>query len=132
MNSFSPYDGWPDLKRGLLLRVELCGLPPRHRTAKRRRSEAGGPIASAIRKANYAALSASFFSTSFFTLRALADNCASPAFISQLSSPPLCSTDRRPCVDTRSFTPLPSASDNSVTFCKLGRDRKSTRLNSSH
>src|SRR3546814_13891619 len=34
----------------------------------------------------------------------------------------VCSSDlRRPCVDTRSFTPLPSASESSVTFCKLGR-----------
>src|SRR3546814_4630736 len=71
--------------------------------------------------ANYAAFSASFFATSFFSLRAVAESCSSPAFSSQLSRPPLCSTERRPWVDTRSFTPLPSASDSNVTFCRFGR-----------
>src|SRR3546814_10109919 len=45
-------------------------------------------------KGDYAAFSASFFATSFFTLRALAESCSSPAFISQLSRPPLRSEEQ--------------------------------------
>src|SRR3546814_5302339 len=63
-------DNYSSWQRSLLLQFELVGLPPRLRPATRPREYAGGPIASAIRNANYAALWASFFATSFFTLRA--------------------------------------------------------------
>src|SRR3546814_5580230 len=63
----------------------------------------------------------SFLATSRLRRRALSDNLSSLVLTSQLSSPPTCSTERSPCVETRSLTLVSSASDISVTFCKLGR-----------
>src|SRR3954464_13747742 len=56
------------------------------------------------------------------SLRTLGLSLSSLVFRSQLSSPPTCSTERRPCVDTRSFTLCPRASEISVTFCRFGRN----------
>src|SRR4051812_17636099 len=62
------------------------------------------------------------FSISRFRRRARSDKVSDLALASQLSRPPTCSTERRPCVETRSFTPLPSLSEINVTFCRLGRN----------
>ncbi len=56
-----------------------------------------------------------------FTLSAVAESFSSPVFSSQLSSPPLCSTERKPCVETRNLKLRSSFSLISVTFCRLGR-----------
>src|SRR3954453_6498766 len=70
----------------------------------------------------YAASAAAFFAISFLSLRTLALSLSSLVFKSQLSRPPTCSTERRPCVDTRSFTLWLRASEIKVTFCRLGRN----------
>src|SRR4051794_19587909 len=57
-----------------------------------------------------------------FSLRTLGLSLSLLVLSSQLSRPPTCSTERRPCVDTRSLTLVPSASEISVTFCRLGRN----------
>src|SRR5206468_12002707 len=57
-----------------------------------------------------------------FSLRLLGLSTSSLVFNSQLSSPPTCSTERSPCVDTRSLTLVPSVSEIKVTFCRLGRN----------
>src|SRR3954469_21217244 len=57
-----------------------------------------------------------------FSLRTLGLSLSLLVLSTQLSSPPTCSTERRPCVDTRSLTLCPSASEINVTFCKLGRN----------
>src|SRR3954453_12699713 len=57
-----------------------------------------------------------------FSLRALALSFSLLVLSSQLSSPPTCSTERRPCVETRSFTLCPRESEIRVTFCKFGRN----------
>src|SRR5690606_21485641 len=59
--------------------------------------------------------------SSRFTLRARGLSLASVVLSSQLSSPPTCSTERRACVETRNLKLRSSASDISVTFCRLGR-----------
>src|SRR5947209_1003262 len=66
--------------------------------------------------------SAAFFAISFLSLRTLGLSTSSLVFNSQLSRPPTCSTERSPCVDTRSLTLVPSASEIKVTFCRLGRN----------
>src|SRR5262245_6467299 len=58
----------------------------------------------------------------FLSLRTLGDNLSSLVFISQLSSRPTCSTERRPWVDTRSLMLCPRTSEIKVTFCRLGRN----------
>ena len=63
-----------------------------------------------------------FLATSRFRRRARSESLSSVVLTSQLSSPPTCSTERSPCADTRSFTLVPSASEISVTFCRLGRN----------
>src|SRR5437764_3930832 len=68
------------------------------------------------------AASATFLTISFLSLRTFGESLSSLVFNSQLSSPPTCSTERRPWVDTRSLTLVPSASEISVTFCRLGRN----------
>src|SRR6476661_3487621 len=70
----------------------------------------------------YAASAAAFLAISFLSLRTLGLSLSSLVFISQLSRPPTCSTERRPWVDTRSFTLVPSASEIKVTFCRFGRN----------
>src|SRR5690242_11792904 len=65
---------------------------------------------------------ASFLATSRFRRRAFSDSLSSLVLTSQLSRPPTCSTERRPWVETRSLTLVSSASDISVTFCRLGRN----------
>src|SRR3954453_21481559 len=57
-----------------------------------------------------------------FSLRTLVLSFSSLVLRTQLSRPPTCSTERRPCVETRSFTLWPSASERSVTFCRFGRN----------
>src|SRR3954451_3213300 len=89
--------------------------------------DAERPVQPAFRKNGdcsvvYAEGSATFLAISRFSLRTLALSLSSLVFNSQLSSPPTCSTDLRPCVETRSFTLEPSASESKVTFCKLGRN----------
>jgi hypothetical protein len=59
--------------------------------------------------------------SSRFTFSALAESFSSLVLSSQLSSPPLCSTERKPWVDTRNLKPRSSFSLSSVTFCRLGR-----------
>src|SRR5438552_1758099 len=63
-----------------------------------------------------------FLAISRLSLRTLGLSLSSLVLSTQLSSPPTCSTDLRPCVDTRSLTLVPSASEIKVTFCKLGRN----------
>src|SRR6478672_12052675 len=70
----------------------------------------------------YAAWADAFFAISRLSLRTLGLSLSSLVFRSQLSRPPTCSTERRPWVDTRSFTLWPSASEISVTFCRFGRN----------
>src|SRR4051794_37109085 len=70
----------------------------------------------------YEAGCAAFLAISRLSLRTLGESLSSPVLSSQLSSPPTCSTDRRPWVDTRNLTLWPSASDIKVTFCRLGRN----------
>ena len=60
--------------------------------------------------------------SSRFTLSALADSLSSLVLISQLSRPPLCSTERRPCVETRNLKLRSSFSLSSVTFCRFGKN----------
>src|SRR4051794_33513640 len=57
-----------------------------------------------------------------FSLRTLGLSLSLLVLSSQLSRPPTCSTERRPCVDTRSLTLWPRASEISVTFCRFGRN----------
>src|SRR6476646_4605007 len=70
----------------------------------------------------YAAWADAFLAISFLRLRTLALSLSSLVLSSQLSRPPTCSTERNPCVDTRSLTLCPSASEISVTFCRFGRN----------
>src|SRR5258708_25489676 len=56
------------------------------------------------------------------SLRTLGLSLSSLVFSSQLSRPPTCSTERRPWVETRSFTLVSSASEIKVTFCRFGRN----------
>src|SRR6266550_8876093 len=72
--------------------------------------------------AGYVACSACFLVISRFSLRTFVLSLSSLVFNSQLSRPPTCSTDLKPCVDTRNFTLCPSASEIKVTFCRLGRN----------
>src|SRR6202008_1104694 len=67
------------------------------------------------------AVPAAALRTSRFRRRARSERSSSLVLSSQLSRPPTCSTERRPCVETRSLTPLFSASEIKVTFCRLGR-----------
>src|SRR5262249_29952668 len=55
-------------------------------------------------------------------LAAGAESSVRLAFISQASSPPLCSTVRRPAADTLRRIERPSTSEISVTLCKFGRN----------
>src|SRR5437870_4360178 len=82
----------------------------------------GNPINFRRLEQAQAACSAAFFAISFLSLRTLALSLSSLVFKSQLSRPPTCSTERRPCVDTRSFTLWLRASEIKVTFCRLGRN----------
>src|SRR6185437_5935425 len=59
---------------------------------------------------------------SFLSLRTLGESLSSLVFRSQLSRPPTCSTERRPCVETRSLMLVLSVSEMSVTFCRFGRN----------
>src|SRR6478672_8157031 len=63
-----------------------------------------------------------FFAISFLSLRTFGLSLSLLVFSSQLSRPPTCSTERRPCVETRSLTLCPRASEMSVTFCRFGRN----------
>src|SRR6185369_4436270 len=65
------------------------------------------------------AATAAFLASSRFTLRARGLSLVSAVFSSQLSRPPLCSTERRPWVDTRNLKLRSSTSESSVTFCRL-------------
>src|SRR5688500_11792507 len=69
-----------------------------------------------------AVASDAFLAISRLSLRTLALSLSSLVFITQLSRPPTCSTERRPCVETRSFTLVPRASESKVTFCRFGRN----------
>src|SRR5690606_38334431 len=73
-----------------------------------------------IRRRGNQAASPAFFS-SRLTLSARALSFSSEVLSSQLSSPPLCSTERRPCVETRNLKLLSRFSLSSVTFCRFGR-----------
>src|SRR6478609_3685345 len=68
------------------------------------------------------AFSANFFAISRLSLRTFGLSLSSWVLRTQLSRPPTCSTERRPWVDTRSFTLCSSASEISVTFCRFGRN----------
>src|SRR5205085_5307321 len=57
-----------------------------------------------------------------FRRRALRLSFSSPVFSSQLSRPPTCSTERRPLIETRNFTPRCRVSEMSVTCCRFGRN----------
>src|SRR6186713_766637 len=61
------------------------------------------------------------FLSSRLTLSALALSFSSEVLSSQLSRPPLCSTERSPWVETRNLKLWSSFSLSSVTFCRLGR-----------
>src|SRR5690606_34485203 len=91
--------------------------------AAKRKGARYGPRASLIRRrfAGGQAEAATAFLSSRLTLSARGLSLSSEVFSSQLSRPPLCSTERRPCVETRNLNPRSSFSLSSVTFCRLGR-----------
>jgi hypothetical protein len=71
---------------------------------------------------SYAACADAFLAISRLILRTFGLSFSSLVFMSQLSRPPTCSTERSPCVETRSLTLCPSASEINVTFCRFGRN----------
>jgi hypothetical protein len=75
----------------------------------------------AMKKGASLALHLQAAATAFFSSRALVESFSSLVLSSQLSRPPLCSTERRPWVDTRNLKLRSSFSEISVTFCRLGR-----------
>ncbi len=111
-------DNQAALQRTLVAR--LIWRPAQQAPRKRAPGQsAGRPFLKPKRGRAYAAAIA-FFS-SRFTFSALVDSFSSLVLSSQLSSPPLCSTERRPWVDTRNLKLRSSFSEISVTFCRLGR-----------
>ena len=122
------------LQRSLLLKFRLdpdlpaatlssraAGHRRRTKTPRRPLSASATALASNRKPDQAAAEAPSFLATSRFRRRARSDSLSLLVLTSQLSSPPTCSTERRPCVETRSFTLVPRASDISVTFCRFGR-----------
>ena len=102
-------------------------IPPR---LKRRPNDSGPPLRVERRaanadygEANQAAVADFFLTMSRFRRRTFSDNLSSPVFISQLSSPPLCSTERRPWVETRSFTPCSSVSEIKRDVLQVRQER---------